>query len=54
MLTRNAVRKQEPCKFYVSSMNAITGSMGLSYLRIDTPYGLFGEYNPETGFTRRP
>jgi len=28
--------------------------MGLSYLRIETPEGLFGEYTPETGLTRTP
>jgi len=45
---------QEPCGFCVSSISAVARSMGLSYLRIETPEGLFGEYTPETGLTRTP
>jgi hypothetical protein len=45
---------QGPCNFCVSSISAVARSMGLRYLRIETPEGLFGEYTPETGLTRRP
>jgi RHS repeat-associated protein len=45
---------QEPCRFCVSSISAVARSMGLSYLRIETPEGLFGEYTPETGLKRTP
>jgi tRNA(Arg) A34 adenosine deaminase TadA len=45
---------QEPCGFCVSSISAVARSMGLSYLRVETPEGLFGEYTPETGLTRTP
>ncbi len=45
---------QAPCGFCVSSISAVARSMGLSYLRVETPEGLFGEYTPETGLTRTP